>query len=110
MSEPADLVVEGEILVLGPIAPRPGDTLSIPITKYRVLRVLAGRYDHPQILVGHMPEDRLSESMTVGARQRLELTRRFPEYASLLNPFVAETAELGVYFCRSHTVLSNLRR
>lgn len=100
-----ELTIEGEVLVVGPETDLPGDTLSISITKYRVLRVLTGNYEHPFILVGHSDEDRMSPTFTVGARHRLELTRHFPQHASLLNPFPAETPQLGVYFCRSLTVL-----
>lgn len=68
--------------------------------------MLAGHYAHPFILVGHSYEDRMSPTFVVGVRHRLDLTRRFPPHASLLNPFTAEAPQLGVYFCRSLTVLS----
>lgn len=100
------LVIEGELLVLGPEPDLPGDTLSISVSKYRVLRVVAGDYAHPFIFVGHSFEDRMSPTFVAGVRHRLDLTLHFPPTASLLNPFVAETPQLSVYFCRSLTVLT----
>lgn len=102
MTEDA-LVIEGELLVLGPEPDLPGDTLSISVSEYWVLRVLNGQYAHRFILVGHSYADRMSTTFVVGALHRLDLTRHFPPHASLLNPFAAEAPRLGVYFCGSLT-------
>jgi len=101
-----EIIIEGELLDLGPEPDLPGDTLSISISKYRVLRVLAGHYAHAFILVGNSYEVRMSPAFVRGVRHRLDLTRNFPPHASLLNRFPAEAPRLAVYFCRLSTILS----
>jgi hypothetical protein len=88
-------------------APDLGDAFAIAIFHYDVLGVLEGDYPHPIVLVGHEGADLSSPEFGLGVRHRLRLTRDFPEHSNLLNPFVREAAEFGVYFCRSFQVLNS---
>jgi hypothetical protein len=98
----ATLEIEAEVIDPGPSTPPPGVTYFIPITRYRVLKVLHGDYGHDVILVGHDPFKR--PPLTVGARHRLRLTREFPEQSTPVNPFTAD-GHRGLFFCKSVTLL-----
>jgi len=93
------LIIEGVLLVLGPEPTLPGDTLSISVSKFQVDKVISGRYEGTSILVGHSYDERMS--LEEHMRYRLNLTREFPEHATLLNPFQAEEPRLPVYYCIS---------
>jgi hypothetical protein len=101
-----ELIVDAEILDPGLPAPRPGGVYLIPIMRYRVLQVVHGTYPHPEIFVGHDQPDLQAPAFQPGVRHRLHLTRRFPAYASPMNPFRQETHGLGVFFCVSFEVIA----
>jgi hypothetical protein len=99
------LIVEAELIELGPEPDLPGDTLSISVSRYALLRVVIGEYLGRVLLVGHRYEDRMSPNFAIGCRHRLELTRRFPTNATLLNSFSRGGAEMPVFFCETmHTL------
>jgi len=95
------IVVEAEVVEPGPPVPAPGDSYVISITRYRVLKVLKGRYRHDFLLVGHDPFAKVQPNLAPGVRHRLELTVSFPAQASQLNPFATEALRIGIYYCKS---------
>jgi hypothetical protein len=98
-------IVEAELLDPGEPVPRPGDMYLVSLMRYKVLKVVRGKYRHRFILVGHHLPDLSSPDFRIGIRHRLELTREFPPHATLLNKFEAESREIGVFFCSSFQVL-----
>jgi|GEM_PF-6516190 len=99
------LTVEAELLDTGFPAPKPGVMYVISLMRYKVLKVLHGRYPHQFILVGHHVPDINSPQFQIGVRHRLQLTRKFPEHASILNKFKEEARNLDIFFCQSYEVL-----
>jgi hypothetical protein len=93
------LVLDGELLTPGPPVPERGDTFAIPISRYRVLAVREGDYPHPVVLAGHALADMRAKTFAPGARHRMELSRDFPEGSVPVNPFHAESFQIGLYFC-----------
>jgi len=99
------LIIEAELLDPGLEAPRPGDAYIISLMLYEVLNVIRGVYPHRFILVGHHLPDLNSPQFRVGVHHRLNLTRHFPEGASLLNKFMGQIDNAGSFFCLSFEVL-----
>jgi hypothetical protein len=94
-----ELVLDAEVDTPGPQAPTPGHSHAISVTRYRVLRVLQGQYQHPIALVGHDRADMASSEFLPGVRKQLELTSKFPPHTTQLNPFTRENPGIPVYYC-----------
>ncbi|MDD1744614.1 MAG: hypothetical protein LUQ20_02215 [Candidatus Methanoperedens sp.] len=100
------LTVEAELLDIGFPVPRPGVMYVISLMRYKVLRVIRGRYPHQFILVGHHVPDLNSPQFQIGVLHRLDLTGRFPKHASILNKFDDEARDLGIFFCLSFDTIT----
>jgi hypothetical protein len=104
MSRPApDLVVEAELRDPGTPVPAPGMLHVIALMRYAVIRVLEGDYEHEEIYVGQSGADLSDPAFQPGARHRLELSRSFPEAASVASRF--DTRDVGAFYCLSYVVL-----
>jgi hypothetical protein len=99
------LVVDARIKDPGMQAPLPGYSFIISIMRYDVLRVVKGAYPYNEVFVGHEIADLSLPQFNVGAQHRLTLSREFPKYASVLNPFEKETLEKGTFFCISYELM-----
>jgi hypothetical protein len=107
METSIELILEAEVDTPGPQAPARGHSYPISITRYRVLRVLQGQYQHPFVLVGHDSADMSSPEFRPGVREQLELTSKFPAHSSQLNPFTRENPGFQVYYCVDARVLGS---
>jgi len=94
-----ELVLDAQVETPGPQAPVPGHAHAISVTRYLVLRILHGHYEHPFALVGHDGADMNSAEFRPGVRKRLDLSLKFPPHATQLNPFTRESPGLPVYYC-----------
>jgi hypothetical protein len=101
-----ELVLDAQVDTPGPQAPTPGHSHAISVTRYRVVRVLQGRYQHPFALVGHDGADMASPEFRPGVRKRIELTLKFPRHTTQLNPFTRENPGIPVYYCVTSRLIS----
>jgi hypothetical protein len=99
-----DLVVEAELRDPGTPVPAPGMLHIVAIMRYAVVRVLEGDYEHDEIYVGHSAADLSTPAFQPGARHRLELSRTFPEAASVASRF--DTRDAGAFYCVSYEVVA----
>jgi hypothetical protein len=99
----ADLVVEAELTDPGMPVPALGILHAIGLMRYRLERVIEGDYDDDELLVGHSGPDLSSPEFQPGAHHRLELSREFPEGASVLSTF--DTSERSALYCVGFTVI-----
>jgi hypothetical protein len=99
----ADLVVEAELIDPGKPVPALGMLHAIGLMRYRLERVLEGSYVDDELLVGHSGPDLSAPEFQPGARHRLELSREFPEGASVLSVF--DTSERPALYCVAFAVI-----
>lgn len=94
-----ELILDVQVDTPGPQAPAVGHSHAISVTRYLVVRVLLGRYQHPFALVGHDHANMASPEFHLGVHKQLELTSKFPPYTTQLNPFTRENPGIPVYYC-----------
>jgi hypothetical protein len=100
----SELVVEATLEDPGPPAPALGVLYLVSLMRYSVERVLEGEYPHRELYAGHAGADLASHAFHPGARHRLELTRTFPQRASVESAF--DVGELGAWYCERYELLS----
>jgi hypothetical protein len=99
----SDVVVVADLLDAGTPVPAPGPMHVIGLMRYSVVEVIEGGPVAPLILVGHSGADPAAPAFRPGTRQRLTLTRAFPDGASVVAPF--PTAGTEAYYCLAYTVV-----
>ncbi len=92
-----ELIVDAELLDPGPPMPLRGMFHAIALMRYRVLAVVEGAYEHPELHVGHVGADLADAAFQPGARRRLYLTRAFPDGVNVLG--VEQAGPGGAFFC-----------
>jgi hypothetical protein len=94
--EPRDsiLVVEAEVLSPAAEMPPPGFTRALQVDRYRVLRIIQGRYDDEELYAARDA----GESFAVGDQLRLTLTRELPEGATPVIEDPSAINRVGLYF------------
>ena len=93
------LVLDAELLDPGPPVPQPGFFRVIALMRYRVLAVVEGSYEHPEVHAAQLD----APALEVGARRRLHLVREFPDGVNVLG--VEQAGPGGAFFCtRSETI------
>jgi hypothetical protein len=89
------LVVEAEVVTPAESAPPAGIVHALQVDRYRVLRVVSGSYEAPELFAAReagMP-------FAIGARFRLTLSPELPKDAAPLITDPAEVARAGLYYC-----------
>jgi hypothetical protein len=92
-----DLVAEADLVDPGiPVALK-GESWTISLMRYSIVRILEGDYPGDQLFVGHDDPDLSSPAFQAGVRHRLWLTRTFPDQAMILS--ATSEREHGAFFC-----------
>lgn len=91
--------VTARVLIRGPQAPLPGDTLALPVYVYDVVVAGGGHAAGERLLVAHLDADADDPAFARGRVRRLEICAALPASATLLHG-PATLADPGhVWYC-----------
>ena len=95
------LVVDAEVVTPAAALPPPGFTRALQVDRYRVLRVVQGRYDHEELYAARDA----GEAFAIGDQLRLMLSPELPEGGTpvIEDPYAINA--VGLYFVTSFSRL-----
>jgi len=92
---PRTLVVQTEVVAPAAAVPPPGVVHALQVDHYRVLRVLSGDYEWPELFAAR----EAGTPFLAGVRLRLTLTSELPQGTAPLITTPSEVARFGLFYC-----------